>query len=325
MIAPVVRIRPVRIGLIAVALAALAPGVTFAHDARPLGVHLEETAPQRWRLTVWTPPGLPTPAVVVDGCKGERGTLSCDDGPRAVTLRYRGAAPSVSTLVQVERVSGERWSTVVGPDVASVAIPRTPETGAVLEAYLGLGVRHVLEGVDHLLFVLLLVFVAGTARRTLLTVSGFTLAHSITLALATLDVVRVSVRAVEASIALSIVLLALELARGRSDSLAFRYPIAVAGSFGLLHGFGFAAALADVGLPSTELPAALVAFNGGVEVGQVAFVAVVFGALRLLERIPSRDSGRDELARATAPRLAAYGAGVVGMYWTIERVMTFWT
>ncbi len=117
--------------------------------------------------------------------------------------------------------------------------------------------------------------IAGTWRRILITITGFTIAHSITLALSALGLVRVPIPAVEAAIALSIVFLAVEIVRGDKTSLTYRYPIAVSSSFGLLHGFGFAAVLGETGLPQTEIPAALLFFNVGVELGQIAFVLAV--------------------------------------------------
>ena len=175
--------------------------------------------------------------------------------------------------------------------------------------------EHILFGVDHLLFVLCLLLLVRSVRSLLATITAFTLAHSITLALATLDVIRVPAPPVEATIALSIVFLATELARGEAGrGVATRaYPWLVAFSFGLLHGLGFAGALAEVGLPQGEVPLALFAFNVGVELGQVAFVTAVLSVgwlLRALSvRIPS-----------WAPRAAAYAIGSVASFWVFARL-----
>jgi hypothetical protein len=184
--------------------------------------------------------------------------------------------------------------------------------------YTALGVEHILEGLDHLLFVLglLLIVCTPVVRVVALvkTVTAFTVAHSLTLGLATLGFVEVPSRPVEASIALSIVFLAVEVVRGwhGQDSLTLRSPWLVAFGFGLLHGLGFAGALADVGLPQAEIPVALVFFNVGVELGQLFFVALVLVGHWLLQRV-------------SMPRWVAhapvYVIGVTGAYWVIERVV----
>jgi hydrogenase/urease accessory protein HupE len=188
-------------------------------------------------------------------------------------------------------------------------------------------VRHILEGYDHLLFLVCLMLIAGTGRRILITITGFTIAHSITLALSALGVVRVPVPPVEAAIALSIVFLAVEIVRGDKNSLAYRYPIAVSSSFGLLHGFGFAAVLGETGLPQTEIPAALLFFNLGVELGQVIFIVGVIAAYQLIRlaarAVRDRDLSIDALRPLQTP--AAYVVGILASFWMIQRVATFWT
>jgi len=183
--------------------------------------------------------------------------------------------------------------------------------------YTVLGVEHILEGLDHLLFVLGLLLIVSTpvirVGALVKTVTAFTVAHSLTLGLATLGFVDVPARPVEASIALSIVFLALEVVRGwqGEQSLTHRQPWLVAFGFGLVHGLGFAGALADVGLPQAEIPIALLFFNVGVELGQLLFVVVVLAGHWLLQRVPW-------------PRWVVYAPvyiiGVTGAYWVIERV-----
>ncbi|WP_424286598.1 HupE/UreJ family protein [Eudoraea sp.] len=143
---------------------------------------------------------------------------------------------------------------------------------AVARQYSILGIKHILEGWDHLLFLICLMLVAGIGKKLWITITGFTIAHSITLALSALDVVRLPIPPVEAVIALSVVYLAVEIALQKKDSLTYRYPIAVSSSFGLLHGFGFAAVLSDIGLPQIEVVTSLLFFNVGVELGQIIFV-----------------------------------------------------
>jgi hypothetical protein len=177
------------------------------------------------------------------------------------------------------------------------------------------------------LFVACLVLISGTLKRILITVTGFTIAHSITLALAALGVVQVAVAPVEAAIALSIVFLATELVRQQRDTLTWRFPIAVSASFGLLHGFGFASVLGEIGLPQTEIPAALLFFNVGVELGQIAFVLVLLAGLFVLRRAA--------LMLVRVPRLgfpnavavhrpAGYLVGTLAAFWMVERVVSFW-
>ncbi len=180
-----------------------------------------------------------------------------------------------------------------------------------------LGVEHILLGVDHLLFVLALLLLVRGVRRLVATVTAFTVAHSITLGAATLGFVHVPPAPVEAVIALSILFLASELARRRAGGnadLTERFPWVVAFSFGLLHGFGFAGALSEVGVPAQAVPLALLFFNVGVELGQLLFIAAVFGL--------------GWLARASALRVpsgwqraAAYGIGCVAAFWVVQRTV----
>jgi hydrogenase/urease accessory protein HupE len=208
-----------------------------------------------------------------------------------------------------------------------VTIPETESFGAVARDYLSLGVQHILEGYDHLLFLVCLLLIAGTGRRIVITVTGFTIAHSITLVLSTLGVVRVPVPPVEAAIALSIVFLAVEIVRGNRDALTYRYPIAVASAFGLLHGFGFAAVLGETGLPQTEIPTALLFFNVGVEIGQLLFIGAVIGVYQLVRvtgtAMLDRDFSLDALRPLQTP--AAYAVGILASFWLVERVASFWT
>jgi hydrogenase/urease accessory protein HupE len=227
----------------------------------------------------------------------------------------------------VTRLSGEKYSLVASPEEDEVIIPESESFGSVARDYLSLGVRHILEGYDHLLFLVCLMLIAGTARRILITITGFTLAHSVTLALSALGLVHVPVAPVEAAIALSIVFLALEIVRGNPESLTYRYPIAVSSSFGLLHGFGFAAVLGETGLPQTEIPAALLFFNLGVEVGQLIFVLGAVLVYQLVQLGARTFAGSDLAFDRLRPleTRAAYAVGILASFWMIQRVATFWT
>jgi len=194
-----------------------------------------------------------------------------------------------------------------------------PSAWALAWQYLQLGVKHILFGFDHLLFVLALLLIVQGWRRVLATVTAFTVAHSITLAVATLGFVHVPGPPVEATIALSIVFLGSELVKLNhgQPSLTARAPWLVASSFGLLHGLGFAGALADVGLPRAEIPLALLTFNLGVELGQLVFVFMALAAVWLLQRI------RKDWP-AWAVQVPAYGIGSLAAFWLVERVVGFW-
>jgi len=228
------------------------------------------------------------------------------------------SATLTDVLVRIERLDGHTQVLRLTPDSPSFTVEATAGSGAVARTYLWLGVEHILLGVDHLIFVLALVILIGATRPLLWTITAFTIAHSLTLAAATFGWITVSPPPVEAVIALSIVFVASEIAqsrRGRS-SLSARRPWLVAFAFGLLHGFGFAGALAEIGFPAQQIPLALLCFNLGVEAGQLAFVA----ALLLLGRLPA-------LLRVEAPRgwptAAAYGIGALASYWLIERLLAF--
>jgi len=183
----------------------------------------------------------------------------------------------------------------------------------VLRGYGGLGIAHILSGPDHLLFVLGLLLLVGPRRQLVQTITAFTLGHSITLSIAALQLATVPSRPIEVLIALSVLLLAVELARGaRDDTLLHRFPWVMALAFGLLHGFGFAGTLAEAGLPAGAIPLALLSFNLGIELGQLAFVGAALAAAVLLARV--------------APAFAAYGRqpviyamGILAAFWCFQR------
>ena len=324
------------------ALSASRP-VALAHESRPLYVEVTEREPLvfsvQWKIPpsvdVRNAPEISMPKGCVPAAEdGERGsvrrqTYRCETDPAgtALLVRYPAFNPSVATLVRVSRLSGEKHSVLASPDESEVIIPEQESFGAVARDYLSLGVQHILQGYDHLLFLVCLLLIAGTGRRILITITGFTLAHSITLALSALGLVRVPVPPVEAAIALSIVFLAVEIVRGDPSSLTYRYPIAVSSSFGLLHGFGFAAVLGETGLPQTEIPSALLFFNLGVEVGQLLFVAAVVATYQLgrllWRRVTDREWSIPGMRRLRI--FAAYSVGILATSWLIQRIAGFWT
>jgi len=225
-------------------------------------------------------------------------------------------------LLRIDFFDGRSFTHRLVPERSSVVIPERPGAFDVIGTYAVLGVEHILTGIDHLLFVLALLLLVSGWGRLVATVTAFTIAHSLTLAAATLGFVTVSSAAVESTIALSILFLATELARRNSGTahgggrgLTTRFPWVVAFSFGLLHGFGFASALREVGLPGEAIPLALLFFNVGVEMGQLLFIGVVIGLGFLLKRL------RIGLL-AGSPRLAAYVIGSVSAFWVFDRTWT---
>jgi hydrogenase/urease accessory protein HupE len=227
------------------------------------------------------------------------------------------AQTTVDVLVNVNLLDGGKHTFLLHPTSSEIAIPRSPGKWTVVAAYTTLGIEHILLGFDHLLFVLALVLLVGGCRKLVGTITAFTVAHSITLAFATLGVVHVPGPPVEACIALSILFLALEILRGLGgkETLTARKPWLIAFTFGLLHGLGFAGALSEIGLPQGEIPLALACFNVGVELGQLAFVAVVLLLIRALKVRPDWPLA----ARLVPP----YAIGAVSAFWVIQRIWTF--
>ncbi len=182
--------------------------------------------------------------------------------------------------------------------------------------YVKLGISHILEGYDHLSFVLGVFFLATSFRKLLWGVSAFTLAHSITLAFGILGIVGVAVSFVEAMIALSIIFLARELIVDDKTTLSHNHLGVITFLFGLLHGFGFATSLKDIGLPQNDIPLSLFAFNVGIEVGQLLFIFGVFSVLFFLKKLPFYN-------HRVVTLLSAYFIGSVSMFWFIQRVSGF--
>lgn len=330
--------------ILCVALLTLANATAYAHESRPAYLELQQKSKDTYDL-LWKTPArgpemrlglyvhlpddskiiVPTTSSFLGDAFVERSTISRSGGLAGAEIYIEGLSTTrTDVLVRIGRLDGSTQVVRLTPSVPSFVVDAAPTVLGVAKTYLVLGVQHIWKGVDHLLFVACLIMIAGTWRRILITITGFTVAHSITLALAALELVRIPVPPVEATIALSIVFLAREIACKRRDSLTWRYPIAVSGSFGLLHGFGFASALGVIGLPQTEIPSALLCFNVGVEIGQIVFVGVALGLvwsvsclLRSIEAEP-----RNWLLRIEKP--LAYTVGSVAMYWTIGRTLSFW-
>jgi hypothetical protein len=314
--------------------------IAQAHESRPAYLEVNELTPGRYTVLWRTPTNagmrlpvrLELPAGVRDlsppavrelsDSRIERRLIESPDGLAGKRIVFAGLQGTITdVLVRVQLANGVQSSVLVHPSNAWVEIPREQGSLAVARTYTLLGIEHILSGFDHLCFVLALVLIVGFNRRLFWTVTAFTLAHSLTLALATLGVIHVPGPPVEATIALSIVFVASEIVqqqRGR-EGLASKQPWLVAFAFGLLHGLGFAGALAEIGLPANAIPLALLFFNIGVELGQLLFIAMVLAATRLLFIAAAN---RFELRRAAI--VPAYMIGGIASYWVIERISNFW-
>jgi hydrogenase/urease accessory protein HupE len=263
-----------------------------------------------------------------DGAYVERRTIRRDGGLTGHAVSIEGlSATSTDVLVRIETLAGAIQTERLSPTKTAFVVQAAPGVAEVAATYLRLGVEHILFGFDHLLFVLALVILVRDWRRVVITVTAFTIAHSFTLAAATLGFVNVPGPPVEAIIALSIMLVAAEIlhARRGKPSLTARLPWLVAFSFGLLHGLGFAGALAEVGLPQHAIPVALLFFNVGVEIGQLVFVAAVLSLIWLIHHVASQLL-ESAFVRRAFDRLdvtIAYGIGGVAAYWLIERTTAF--
>jgi len=315
-------------------------GLSSAHEGRPVYIKLTQTAPLEYKLQWKTPPVMasgqePMVHLQASGCERSAGDLRrrltgthqylCQDTAPAlaVELQYPKDNPALSTLVVFERLHGEQSQHFSGPEALRITLPTTVAITDVAWQYISAGAEHILIGYDHLLFVLCLLVIAGSTRRLLLTITGFTLAHSLTLALASFQILRLPIPFVEILIALSIVILAAEIIKNKRHTLAWRYPVATATAFGLLHGLGFASVLGELGLPQQMKLTALVFFNIGIEAGQVIFILACLllkVLLVMLRKAPLLQLPQRVQQHSTAlPTLGIYLVGVTSAYWLAER------
>ena len=261
---------------------------------------------------------------VVDDARVQHARMDCADGLRGKLFAINGlSGTDTDVLLRIDYLDGSSFTHRLVPEEASVPIPQQANTFDVIRTYLVLGIEHILLGIDHLLFVFALLLLVRGVGRLIATVTAFTVAHSITLGAATLGFINVPSAPVEATIALSILFLATELVRGRdrragalaSPSLTYRFPWLVAFSFGLLHGFGFAGALSEIGLPAQAIPLALLFFNVGVEIGQLLFICAILIVAWVLRHA-------SEPIPRWSPKLAAYVIGSVATFWVVERTLS---
>ncbi len=318
-----------------------------AHEIRPALLDITETRPG-WFDVTWKvpmrgdmvlaiepvlPPSLKPvgpPAIrMLPGANVQRLTCRTDEtaGGSIVgeSIFIDGLSSlQIDVLLRIDLADGTSHSAILRPSSPTFVIPEQASKGEVAWSYTRMGVIHILDGIDHLLFVFAMMILVTGFWRLLKTITAFTVAHSVTLALATLGVVNVPSAPTEAIISLSIVFVAVEIIRKRRGEAGFaeRNPWTVALLFGLFHGLGFAGALSEAGVPQHEVPLALLMFNVGVEVGQIIFVCVVLTVLVVIRRIKLPSIPRPALRRAVtlAP---VYAIGSVAAFWTIERVVSF--
>ncbi|MEH6650725.1 MAG: HupE/UreJ family protein [Motiliproteus sp.] len=313
-------------------------GLAIGHELQPSTLEIKQLTTDRfeiaWRAPIyygkphparlqlperWKTLSGPTTRQLPDSALHQRLVLIPGGIRDGETIIFDGLQTTITDVfVRTFWLDGSQSNTLARPSQPWVNITSQPSMWQVLQDYTLLGGEHILSGFDHLTFVLALLLIVSGTRRLLITVTAFTLAHSITLAAATLGLVWMPGPPVEATIALSILFLAAEMIkveRGQA-SLTAQYPWVVAFVFGLLHGLGFAGALSDVGLPQNEVLLALLMFNVGVELGQLLFVAAMLIILVLLAKI-----------RRQWPlwlrRLPAYGIGSIASFWLIERIAGF--
>ncbi len=304
-----------------------------AHRFAPSLLRLFEVADNEYQVIWKTPaqrvsevpllPGFPAECMGASESPGSlEGTgvvsswrLVCDTGLVGKAVAVTGLAEnSASVLFSLETRDGLYYQSLLSGDKPDFVIPGEPTAWEVMREYSWLGAEHIWGGIDHLLFVFGLLLLVGWGRRLVWTITAFTAGHSVTLSLVTLGWFEYPVALVEFMIALSIFMLALDLARRDGRGLFRRHPWWLAGGFGLLHGMGFAGALAEVGLPQSELPLALLFFNIGIELGQLAFIAAVAAIGALLSRVP--------LTGLPAWRaVPIYLLGSLSAMWCIERAL----
>ena len=319
-----------------VAVMLVLPKAVDAHEVRPAYLEIKETAPGQFSV-LWRTPvlaGMRLPIVLklpddvrnlkepvvqelTDSLVERRWVVAGPNGFAGKRIEFPGLQLTITdVLVRLEMRDGTKGVTIVRPSQPWMETVATRGQWEVAGTYVVQGIRHILFGVDHLLFVLGLLLIVKGRMMLFKTITAFTLAHSITLGIATLGYASLPLPPLNAAVALSILFLGPEIVRcGRGEtSLTIRYPWVVAFLFGLLHGFGFASGLSTTGMPSAEIPLALLFFNVGVELGQLVFV---FTALALARSFIVLEVRWPRWVQA----LPAYTVGSLGAYWTIQRTL----
>lgn len=306
--------------VLVLAMLALVSREALPHEMTMAEMELRETTRGEF-LWQWAaserPPAEELTVVWPAGCRTEEAILRCGPAGLSGTLAVDGVGKTYSAaMMRVFWLDGQSRVYTLTTAQPRVQLYGSAEDkrgmGELARAYTVLGVEHILTGYDHLIFVLALLFLVGFNRRLLLTITAFTVAHSLTLALSAFGWLTLRPPPVEATIALSIMLVAAEALHGER-TLSRRWPALVAFLFGLVHGLGFAGALKEIGLPQNHLPVALLTFNVGVELGQLCVVALAYAIWRALAQQP-------RFIAARTPAL--YAIGAVAAYWSISRIIT---
>jgi hydrogenase/urease accessory protein HupE len=309
------------------------PLVSLAHPLSPPALFVREAAPLHYEVSLRRSE-LAASRLTIDWPRACQATLRgsrpegdqrvdqlslvCTQGLAGQTLRTFGLLElELSMLVHLELRDAEGVRALLTPEHPSLVVPQRESALEVLRDYVGLGIGHLLSGPDHILFVLGLLLLVRGLRARLLALTAFTLGHSVTLCLSALSVIQLPAAPVELGIAASLLVLALEVLAVRSSDAAgplARRASVMAGSFGLLHGLGFASALADTGLPPHAVPLSLFGFNLGVELGQLLVVTALLPCLWLARGLQT--SRRERLRSG-----AAYGIGALAAMWCLERAL----
>ncbi|MFT7219584.1 MAG: hydrogenase/urease accessory protein HupE [Candidatus Azotimanducaceae bacterium] len=308
--------------------------LAIAHDGRPVYLELTQVTTSDYELAWRLPPTLDQmnlPQInLAGGCQetstvgvqmgllGKRLYRCSSEARLAISLNYPRTNPSLSSIVRIAPLNLPAKVEHAGPGITLIKIPDGVDSNSVLTEYGRLGIEHILRGFDHLLFLVCVVWLAFTARRIFLAITGFTIAHSVTLGLAALEIITPAIEPTEALIALSIVFIAAELARQKKSSLSWRFPVAVSSIFGLLHGLGFASVLKEIGLPTNDSLLALFAFNVGVEVGQLLFISGLLAGVLLLRKV---SHNRIALTGARSQLASGYVVGVLAAFWFFQRLV----
>ena len=316
---------------ILVLLLLIIPALSWAHRFAPSSLNIEELPSGelavRWKTPIQLVSDIPLVPALPESCevieaspfvpagtgKLRQSMYRCAQGLVGQSIEISGLGINQSSaLVTVVLQDGVTHQAVLTDQNPSFVVPETPDHLSVVGRYSVLGAEHIWAGLDHLLFVLGLLLLVSGGRRLIYTITAFTVGHSVTLAMVTLGLFDYPVAFVEFLIAVSIFALAIELTRSSGHSRLWQRPWLLAGGFGLLHGMGFAGALAETGLPQTNIPLALLFFNIGIELGQLAFIAVLLLFARLVSRWPI--SSNPVIVQSPVLLL-----GVLSAMWCFER------
>lgn len=316
---------------------------SFAHESRPLYLKITETT-QNITFEVNLPNTVNernAPIIFLDNLaindqqswrvltagyrqKWQQAKTDLSLKGTTIKIEYPLFNPVLSTIVAITYLDKSEQILVIPPNKKEILIPKEANALEVRKQYSILGIEHIWAGIDHLLFLICLVIITGFSRKLFITITGFTIAHSITLILSALKIIQLPIPPIEATIALSIVFLCYEIIHHHAtkQSLTYRHPIIVASSFGLLHGLGFAAVLGEIGLPKNHAIEALLFFNIGVEIGQVIFILVLFLIAIIIGKI-----GQKLLMKSTKTKLLSIGlkvtiylVGILASYWMFDRI-----